>query len=85
MLGGKLTRRSALGRSAAFRDAPEHVEVASDCAARRRVRHGHHRHGPVVATPTWAKLIDFEATLPTAVEELVQQQEQRGSSGRRGS
>ncbi|WP_127500865.1 pyridoxamine 5'-phosphate oxidase family protein [Actinoplanes solisilvae] len=25
----------------------------------------------IVITPTWAKLIDFEATLPSAVEELV--------------
>jgi hypothetical protein len=25
----------------------------------------------IVVTPTWAKLIDFETTLPTAVEELV--------------
>lgn len=31
----------------------------------------------IVVTPTWAKLIDFEATLPTAVEELVRQREQR--------
>ena len=30
MLEGMLTRRTALGRSAAFRDAPEWVEVASD-------------------------------------------------------
>jgi type II secretory pathway component PulJ len=27
----------------------------------------------IVVTPTWAKLIDFETTLPSAVEELVQQ------------
>lgn len=31
----------------------------------------------IVVTPTWAKLIDFETTLPTAVEELVQQRAQR--------
>jgi hypothetical protein len=31
----------------------------------------------IVVTPTWAKLIDFERTLPTAVEELVQQRDQR--------
>lgn len=31
----------------------------------------------VVVTPTWAKLIDFETTLPTAIEELMQQQEER--------
>ncbi|GAA4833363.1 pyridoxamine 5'-phosphate oxidase family protein [Luteimicrobium xylanilyticum] len=28
----------------------------------------------VVVTPTWAKLIDFETTLPSAVEELVRRQ-----------
>lgn len=31
----------------------------------------------IVVTPTWAKLIDFETTLPSAVEELVQQREER--------
>jgi Pyridoxamine 5'-phosphate oxidase len=31
----------------------------------------------IVVTPTWAKLIDFETTLPSAVEELVRQQEER--------
>jgi hypothetical protein len=31
----------------------------------------------VVVTPTWAKLIDFETTLPTAIEELMQQQKER--------
>ncbi|HKA92288.1 MAG TPA: pyridoxamine 5'-phosphate oxidase family protein [Acidimicrobiia bacterium] len=31
----------------------------------------------VVVTPTWAKLIDFETTLPSAVEELYQQREER--------
>jgi hypothetical protein len=31
----------------------------------------------VVVTPTWAKLIDFETTLPTAVEELIQRQKER--------
>lgn len=31
----------------------------------------------IVVTPTWAKLIDFEATLPSAVEELLQQTEER--------
>jgi hypothetical protein len=32
----------------------------------------------IVVTPTWAKLIDFETTLPSAVEELVRQQEPHG-------
>jgi hypothetical protein len=31
----------------------------------------------VVVKPTWAKLIDFETTLPTAIEELMQQQKDR--------
>lgn len=31
----------------------------------------------VVITPTWAKLIDFETTLPSAVEELVRQRAER--------
>jgi Pyridoxamine 5'-phosphate oxidase len=31
----------------------------------------------IVITPTWAKLIDFETTLPTAVEELVQRRAER--------
>ena len=31
----------------------------------------------IVVTPSWAKLIDFERTLPTAVAELVQERERR--------
>ena len=31
----------------------------------------------IVITPTWVKLIDFETTLPTAVEELVRQRAER--------
>lgn len=31
----------------------------------------------VVITPTWAKLIDFETTLPSAVEELVRERAAR--------
>jgi hypothetical protein len=31
----------------------------------------------VVVKPTWTKLIDFETTLPTAIEELMQQQKER--------
>ena len=31
----------------------------------------------IVVTPTWAKLIDFESTLPSAVEELLDQREER--------
>lgn len=31
----------------------------------------------IVITPTWAKLIDFETTLPSAVEELIRQRAER--------
>ena len=34
----------------------------------------------IVVTPTWAKLIDFETTLPSAVEELVRRREARQRS-----
>ncbi len=34
----------------------------------------------IVVTPTWAKLIDFKETLPTAVEELVRRREEGGRS-----
>jgi len=34
----------------------------------------------VVVKPTWAKLIDFETTLPTAIEELMQRQKERQSA-----
>lgn len=34
----------------------------------------------VVVTPTWAKLIDFETTLPTAIEELMRRQAERHSA-----
>lgn len=30
----------------------------------------------IVVKPTWAKLIDFETTLPTAIEELVRRQQE---------
>ena len=31
----------------------------------------------IVVTPTWAKLIDFESTLQSAVEELIRQRDER--------
>jgi len=31
----------------------------------------------IAATTTWAKLIDFETTLPSAVEELARQRDER--------
>ncbi|NMN95487.1 pyridoxamine 5'-phosphate oxidase family protein [Antrihabitans stalactiti] len=34
----------------------------------------------IVITPTWVKLIDFETTLPSAVEELIAQQAERQSA-----
>jgi type II secretory pathway component PulJ len=41
----------------------------------------------IVVTPTWAKLIDFETTLPTPVQELIEQRSARQavSAGRAGS
>lgn len=33
----------------------------------------------IAVTPTWAKLIDFETTLPKAVEELMREREARGA------
>src|SRR5690348_14801057 len=33
----------------------------------------------IVVTPTWAKLIDFETTLPSPIEELVRQRAERQS------
>ncbi|WP_306370606.1 pyridoxamine 5'-phosphate oxidase family protein [Nocardiopsis sp. CC223A] len=39
----------------------------------------------IVITPTWAKLIDFETTLPTAVEELVRRRDERRRDADRGS
>ncbi|MFE6485569.1 pyridoxamine 5'-phosphate oxidase family protein [Streptomyces sp. NPDC057757] len=41
----------------------------------------------IVLTPTWAKLIDFETTMPSAVEELVRQRaerRERSDDGTRG-
>ena len=34
----------------------------------------------IVVTPMWVKLIDFEATLPTAVEELIRERAERQSA-----
>ena len=34
----------------------------------------------IVVTPTWVKLIDFEETLPTAVQELAQERAARQSA-----
>jgi hypothetical protein len=31
----------------------------------------------IIVTPTWVKLIDFETTLPSAVEELIRQRDER--------
>ena len=35
----------------------------------------------IVVTPTWAKLIDFDTTLPSAVEELVRKRAARQAAG----
>ncbi|MFI6169652.1 pyridoxamine 5'-phosphate oxidase family protein [Nocardia sp. NPDC051052] len=34
----------------------------------------------IVVTPTWAKLIDFDTTLPSAVEELIRQRAERSAA-----
>ena len=34
----------------------------------------------IVITPSWVKLIDFESTLPSAVEELVRERAERQSA-----
>jgi hypothetical protein len=31
----------------------------------------------IVVKPTWAKLIDFQETLPSAVEELIRRRQER--------
>jgi hypothetical protein len=31
----------------------------------------------ILVTPTWAKLIDFETTLPSAIEELIRKRDER--------
>ncbi|WP_448073949.1 pyridoxamine 5'-phosphate oxidase family protein [Georgenia yuyongxinii] len=36
----------------------------------------------IIVTPAWAKLIDFETTLPSAVEELIRQREERQRANR---
>ena len=36
----------------------------------------------IVVTPTWAKLIDFETTLPSAIEELARQRALRASDAK---
>jgi hypothetical protein len=45
------------------------------------VRSLYERMVRIVVTPTWAKLIDFEETLPSAVEELVRQRAERAARG----
>ena len=34
----------------------------------------------IVVTPTWVKLIDFDTTLPSAVEELIRRQQERAQA-----
>jgi Pyridoxamine 5'-phosphate oxidase len=41
------------------------------------VRSLHHGMVRIVVIPTWAKLIDFETTLPSAVEELARRRDER--------
>jgi Pyridoxamine 5'-phosphate oxidase len=44
------------------------------------VRSLYERMVRIVVTPTWVKLIDFETTLPTAVEELIRERAERQSA-----
>ena len=44
------------------------------------VRDLYHGMVRIVVTPTWVKLIDFETTLPSAVEELIRQRADRQSA-----
>ena len=37
----------------------------------------------IVVTPTWAKLTEFETTLPSAVEELVREREEASAARER--
>ncbi|MDG6106346.1 pyridoxamine 5'-phosphate oxidase family protein [Dactylosporangium aurantiacum] len=39
----------------------------------------------IVVTPTWVKLIDFEQTLPSAVEELARRREERRAAAVRNN
>ena len=79
-----------LQQSRVHHDTPEGSPGVSEaaCGSPRRVcleRYGarrvHHQERAEAAFPaahpTWAKLIDFETTLPTAVEELVRQRGER--------
>ena len=47
------------------------------CWQSHRVRSLYDGMVRIVVTPTWVKLIDFEITLPSAVEELVRQRAER--------
>jgi len=34
----------------------------------------------ITVTPTWAKLLDFETTIPKAVEDLIKERQAHGQS-----
>ncbi len=34
----------------------------------------------ITVTPTWAKLLDFETTIPKAVEDLIKERQAQGQS-----
>ncbi len=56
------------------RPAPTEHRVEWEAEVRSLYHEGMVR---IVVTPTWAKLIDFETTLPSAVEELVRKRAAR--------
>ena len=59
--------------TSAYKMTPEQ-RVVWEAEVRSLYRDGMFR---IVVTPTWAKLIDFETTLPSAVEELIRQRDER--------
>jgi hypothetical protein len=72
-LGDRVDRAAGVQATSTYEMTPEQ-RVEWEAEVRSLYRDGMVR---IVVTPTWAKLIDFETTLPSAVEELVRQREER--------
>jgi hypothetical protein len=58
----------------------KHVGDAGMEAFEQNVRGLYEQMTRIAIEPTWAKLIDFETTLPSAVEELVQEHQRQSTS-----
>jgi hypothetical protein len=71
LLARDLTRLAYVAKDGTPRTIPIRVEWEAEV---RSLYDGMVR---IVVSPTWAKLIDFDTTLPSAVEELVRQREDR--------